>query len=313
MAPVFANYSFAAGTNFISVTPVATDPSERIQAALEAWMTGMGGQGGGVGQCGLRLINSPNQCTTKASATIVEWLIQTNMDESLADQWIANMGGSYTVKDMANGGSGFRFGGRPGNSTGANATRGLFTYYTNDTGNNGAGTVTGLGSSQASQFLDLTVASTIYISYEASGSTPWFCVANPQNGTGGSAQIIAKLDRSSLPANTYTGGPCGKADWLYVHINGSLCVMFTATSSRGFVPNNTYSNATYTRSDLYPTAGYYQELGYITAAQNRKAFGRFSPGLLVNSYSSTGTYGDTVVLEGNTYLKVHNTLFVRIG
>lgn len=315
MAPVFENYAFGAATNFISVTPTTTEPCGRIQTALEAWVAGMGGAGPDAS--GITILHSPLDSTTKASSTVLGWLLQTYTQRGRNQRdLILATGGVNTDKELAQMAHGLYFGWRPGNTTASSIVRAPFHSYSASTSNNGAGTFTVSGSSVSVGFLDLTVASTLYLSYESSGPTPWFFVGQYASATVVNGQMIVKVDASGYPAGSFLGGGY---ETFYAHYH------FSTTTGVVHTPNplgqNNLTNGwgipglgllTAHKADVFTTGG-----NYFTAPRElfggKQAVGRVPTDAYVFAPTAVGAYGDTVVLDGGTYMKFQTSTWFRVG
>lgn len=315
MAAVIENHVFTQNQNWISLTPVSTDPAQVVEARLEAWMADMGGQGGGVGQCGLSIMKRPSEATTKAGSADVGWLIREhsmeNTDVNLISTIISQAG--VTGNSALTGAYGFDFAIRPGNNAVANISRGTFFNWSDSTSNNNRGTYSQWGAT-STPFGDLTgVSPTFTTAYEASGTTPWFCVYQVVGSTTGYAQVLFKSDYTGSDATQNNAGGRWRANWHFLHINASLQTLWSPQwSMAGTSKYAGFSSDSFTSSMFaFPTSTtqYFWVPKHLVGT--RCYAGVIPQDLLVLSSSTTGTYGDTTIIQGNTYKKVGNSTWLR--
>lgn len=314
VAAVIENHVFTQNQNWISTTPVATDPAQIVNTRLVNWMTAMGGQGGGVGQCGLSIMKAPADSTTKASATDVAWLIRDHtMDTSVSYLSTILTQAGVTGNSAFTGAYGFEFATRSGNAATGNFSRGSFYNWSDSTSSNGRGTYS-FWSSASSQFGDLTgVSPTFTTAYEASGATPWFMVYQVVGTTAGFAQILFKTDYSGTDPNINYGGGRFAPVWQYYHVYNSLQSLWSPQWSLGGTGKQAGA-----ASDSFPaglfympttTAQYFWVPRHLVAT--RTYMGKLPQDCYVFSPTATGTYGDTTTIEGNTYKKVGTYTWLR--
>lgn len=315
VAAVIENHVFTQNQNWISTTPVATDPAQVVNTRLVDWMAAMGGQGGGVGQCGLSIMKAPADNTTKASATDVAWLIRDhkmdNTNVHLLSTILTQTG--VTGNSAFTGSYGFEFATRNGNAAAANFSRGPFYNWSDSTSNNGRGTYSTWGP-VSTQFGDLTgVSPTFTTAYEAVGSTPWFAVYQVVGTTTGFAQVLFKSDYSGVDfSQTYTADRW-RPDWHYMHIYNSLHNLWSPQWSLSGTGKYAGFSADGLISSVFQVPTSTNQYFWVPRhlVGTRAYCGKIPQDLFALSTAATGTYGDTTTIEGNTYKKVGTQFWLR--
>lgn len=150
---------------------------------------------------------------------------------------------------------------------------------------------------------DLNVAGTHFIAYEGAGSTPWFVYAYKQSAASTSSHIsmLARLSVSGLVAGSYYPSS-GLGKWVSGILDGSGSFV---------TPQFRYVN---------PYYGLYQSVGFTIKAPTGIGYffnlpgqygdthylGQITNDILVSN-TSTGSWGDTVTINGINYTALKNS------
>lgn len=287
MAVVTSTFLTTAAANWITSTGwVSTDPSFKLNTQLTDWVTAINDPSK------INIQQTPNNATTKTTTNYTTWVLQCRDGETSSD-------------------FGLLFHGRQAGQTNTGSATYNGNYYarTASTSNNNYGTYSTVGDTMGNE--DLTGAHNFFTAYEATGSSPWF-VYSAENAAK-SVRIIRalfRLDTTGLEAGSYYPSS-GISKWLYVTGRSDVFpAIYDPTSSlslpargilsagRAFqaqVPVATTGNGYFFRPrSMYGDAHY---LGNITND-------------LLVSNTSTGVWGDAIVISGSTYtcLGTYSTL-----
>lgn len=295
MTLVQSSYTYTTSQAWQSVTPVATDPSERVNTELQNWINAIPGTP-------LRLFKKPSDATTKGGASVVQWFIAENTPQ--ADFYGV---GSPVVR-------GVNFMPRLGNATQTAQTTFSFNSHYNSTSNNGYGTYTTGASSVGSVTpVNMTVTSPVINTvYEADVALPWFVCWQGQ-GTGFFSGIFM-LDQTAL-----TGDPRNsdgtRARYMVIHAESTsqhaiVDLYRSSTNTPQYTVN--FSNSRTNRGQFWqfpidnqaffgpcPGRGW---SGYV---------GMPDKDSYVTSTSTTGALLDTCTIGGKTYTKATSRFWVR--
>lgn len=286
MAVVTSTFFTSGAANWItSPTWTSSDPSFKLNTQLTDWVTAINDSSK------INIQQTPNNATTKTLTNFVTWPLQCRDGETTTD-------------------FGIMFHGRHAGQTnvGSGTYSGAYYIRVAGTGNNNYGSYSSIGDTQANE--DLTVAHNFFTAYEATGSTPWF-VYSAENiaKTARVTRALFRLDTTGLEAGSYYPST-GISKWLYVMgrndvfpvgydpiANIALPAKGITTASRAVrapIPVATNGNGYFFRAgSQYGDAHY---LGNITND-------------LLFSNTSTGVWGDTIVIGSSTYtcLGTHST------
>jgi len=291
MTIVNTSWSYGAAVPWQTSTPVATDPSERIQTQLATWVAAISGNSSGEK---ISILKKPSDCTTKGGSTVVGWLLKTPENISVPNP------------------SGLTFLLRPGNTATSTANGQGFLNWTSSASNNNLGTYTLDGTALAC--FDMAAANTIYTVYEADVTLPWFAAFQYISTTLGYFHIISRLDTST--ASIASGSSVNSAaPWLSFYGYTVYGYMSQPVNGVGAPRQGIYSTVkSQSITNLVPiadTAAYFTYPRCIMG--DSTLVGTINSTCLVGSTSTTGVAGDTVVLSTGTYLKVSTYIWIRIS
>jgi hypothetical protein len=291
MTIVNTSWSYGAAVPWQTSTPVATDPSERIQTQLATWVAAISGNSSGEK---ISILKKPSDCTTKGGATDVGWLLKTPENISVPNP------------------SGLTFLIRPGNATNTTTNGKGFYNWTSTTGNNNLGAYSLDGTFLRA--MDMTAANTIYTVYEADVTLPWFAAFQHISTALGYFHVISRLD-TSIGSIASGSSVNSAAPWLSFYgysTNGYMSqpVNGVGDPRQGISATNKSQSIT----NLVPiadTAAYFTYPRCIMG--DTSLVGTINNTCLVGSGSTTGVVGDTVVLSTGTYQKISSYIWIRIS
>jgi hypothetical protein len=296
MAVVTTTFSSAAGAVWASPTWVSTDPSWKLDVQLTNWVTAINDASK------ISIVHDPGDATSRTGSAVVRWLLRCRESDTASDYGII-------------------FAGSPADGVSPAIQSGSYFARTAGSANNGYGSYQqNIASGSAFPFYSMgSHACDFRTSYDAEGATPWFAFIsnNVNSGTNyGTLHFLCRLSTANMAAGSYYPS-VGLGKWFYAVLNSS----YTTTSLPAFVTPNSSQSAPYigvfqsatlrapqpnsTRGD-----GYFFKLG--AQYGDTHFLGEPTYDMLVSN-GNTGTWADTVILEGKTYTRAVGGLWVRIA
>lgn len=154
---------------------------------------------------------------------------------------------------------------------------------------------------------ELGVAGTHFIAYEGAGSTPWFVYAYKQSASSTSSYVamLSRLSVSGLVAGSYyPSSGLGKWVWGLIHSNAATYGVFTTPQLRYVNPHYGLQQSIGFSMSVPALLGYFFNLpgqyGYT------HYLGQITNDILVSNVS-TGSWGDTVTINGINYTALRNS------
>jgi hypothetical protein len=271
-----------------SPTWSASDPSKKVHDQLSAWVNAINDP------TKIELIHSPGDATARGSSDVVQWLLRAREAETSSDYGIRFMPRAAGAADTSN-------------ITG--------TYYDRTAGAafNGAGSMSLFGNTGLQMPTLSSVVLNTYVAYRADGDLPWFLYAHRfVSGATSYGQIhfLMRLSTSDIAAGSFYPAS-GLAKWAYAVIpeasfsTGTIPNIYTPQSSVSAPYRGVTNQTTYLR---YPAPastfgdGYFFRLGAQYGVTHFLGAPNYDDFLISNS--STGAWGDTVVINSVTYTRV---------
>jgi hypothetical protein len=287
MAVNVTTFSTTANQVWASSTWNVNDPSYKINTELNNWIGAL------ADPTELVVVKNPGNATSRSSTSYVPWLIRCNK--------------SFPSVDY-----GFLFGGRyAGTGSGTSATyQGGYTDRTASTSNNGYGSYSSYGTSSGN--CSFTVAGTMLVAYEATGSLPWFMYAWENESRSDIVwNCLFKCDPTNQIAGSYYPSE-GLEPWLYAFSGGAgTAYLHTPQSGYGAPYKGINSNNELLRGPSPAPTPYGNNYFFRFGPQygNSHYLGVVSDDFLVSN-TTTGQFGDTLTISASDYICIGNVAVV---
>lgn len=282
MAVVTTTFSVPANTVWANTTWSATDTSGKVNTQLVNWVTAINDTSK------IEIILNPGNATSRATTNYVAWFLRMREGDTSSDYGIMYKG---------------RYAGNA--STSSSGYIGSYNNRISSTANNGYGTYNNVSPTLTNE--TFTNDGTVFIAYEASGSTPWFMYAWESNTRAlRRMDLLMRCDTTNIVSGSYYPST-GLGKWVYAISTGNGTDCYTPQNST-LAPykgvNTTTSmglrhpvpNATYGSNYFFRFSGQYGNTHYLGDVTND----------ILISNTSTGQFGDTMTLNSVTYTCIGN-------
>lgn len=297
MAIVTTTFSSAAGDAWASSTWASGDPSYKVDAQLQAWVSAINDSSK------ISIIHTPGNATARGANDIVYWLLRCRESDTSADYGLRfltmNAGGAIV-----------------------NSQAGAYSARSAGSSNNGSGTYT-----MITVLNDGTLAASLTgyaldyrIIYDAEGATPWFAVLSSTTVSGarvGNINLLMRLSTANMAAGSYYPST-GLGKWVYASSIGGGNYYYADQTLTFLTPQRStaapYIGVNAQRTLRYPKPattygdGYFFKLG--AQYGDTHFLGECTYDILVSNVA-TGLYEDTVSLEGKTFVRAVGGLWLR--
>lgn len=286
MPVVTTAFTAAAGTAWASSAWTSSDPAHKINTQITNWISAINDP------TKIELVKHPGDATARTSFDPVHWLLRCRENDTSSDF------GLLFLSRMA------------GISSGGTGTAAGYRNRINTNNNNGYGDFASHGFNISAQ--DLSLETKYFTAYDAGGSTPWLVVAMENAAkTSRRAYVLMRLDTSNLAAGSYYPAS-GIGKWVYffqpTNSGASAVAPISSISApyKGMASESSFelirvtptfngNNYFFRLPDQYGIAHY---------------LGRPTTDILVTN-TTTGEWGDTVTIAGNTYTKFSENFWCR--
>ena len=290
MAIVTTTFSSAANDKWASSTWASGDPSYKVDAELQAWVTAINDSSK------ISIIHTPGNATARGTNDEVRWLLRCRESDTSSDY------GLLFCNHYAGGG----------------LVTGAGCYYARTAGssNNGAGsysTITASNGNATAQ--SLSQAHSYLTSYDAEGANPWFAFASYSAGYG-SLNMLIRLSTSNMASGSYYPAT-GLGKWIYITVgnqtfnSGTLPEIICPQRSTAAPYIGVNGNSRLLRAPRPINSqgdGYFFKLG--AQYGDSHFLGEPTYDMLISN-TATGAWADTVVVESKTYSRVFGGLWIR--
>ena len=293
MAIVTTTFSSAIGDKWASSTWASGDPSYKVDAQLQAWVTAINDTSK------ISIIHTPGNATARGTNDTVCWLLRCRESDTSSDY-------------------GLTFAGMKAGGDSVSSINGAYFARTAGSANNGSGSYTSNLLPGGTAAASLTSYANDYrIAYDAEGVTPWFALHSTttiSNNKVGYLSLLMRVSTSNMAAGSYYPAT-GLGKWVYAHAEGYYYqnpTLYFVTPQRGtaapYIGVNSYREL---RRPVPATTygdGYFFKLG--AQYGDTHFLGECTYDMLVSN-PATGTYADTVSLEGKTFTRAVAGLWIR--
>jgi hypothetical protein len=282
MAVVTTTFSIPANTNWASTTWAVTDPSYKLHLQLTDFVNAINDPSK------ISILMNPGNATSRSTSSFVPWVLQ--MREG----------------DTGNGDYGILFKGRNAGTANTSTSSLHGTYYarSTSTSNNGYGTFTNIVTAVGNE--TFTSDGTVFIAYEATGSTPWFIYVWENSARSARyANALFRCDTSGMDVGSYYPSS-GLGKWIYAYSSGgawytntpqaSILAPYKGINSGSGTMRHPTPNGTYGTNYFFKFASQYGDSHYL---------GNVTQDMLTSN-TNTGQFGDTTTINGINYTCMGN-------